>query len=90
MIPWLLKIRFCGHDKKNRRIWIPLPLVYIPLFIISILLLPLLFIVAVLLLIWKGFNIFKATAVFFVMLAASRGFLIDVSSPQKHFQIAVK
>lgn len=90
MIPWLVKIQFGGHDKKRRRIWIPLPLVYVPLFILSVLLLPLLLIVAVVLLIWKGFNMFKATAVFFAMLAATRGFLIDVNSPQKKFQIAVK
>ena len=49
-----------------------------------------LLIVAVVLLVWKGFNIFKATAVFFVMLAATRGSLIDVSSPKQHIQIAVK
>ena len=90
MIPWLVKIQFSGHHNKHRRIWIPLPLVYIPLFIVAILLLPLLLVFAVVLLIWKGFNMFKATAVFFVMLAATRGFLIDVSSPEKQFQIAVK
>ena len=90
MIPWLVKIQFGGHDKNRRRIWIPLPLVYIPLFILSILLLPLLLIVAVVLLVWKGFNMFKATAACFMMLAATRGFLIDVSSPEQDFQIAVK
>ena len=90
MIPWLVKMQFGGHHKKHRRIWIPLPLVYIPLFIITILFLPLLLIVAVVLMIWKGFNMFKATAVIFMMLAATRGFLIDVSSPEQHFQIDVK
>ncbi len=90
MIPWLLKIQFGAHDKKFRRIWIPLPLVYIPLFILSIVLLPLLLIAAVVLMIWKGFNMFKALAVCLVMLAATRGFLIDVSSPKQNFQIAVK
>ena len=90
MIPWLVKIQFSGHHKKHRRIWIPLPLVYLLLFIVLILLLPLLLIFAVVLLIWRGFNLFKATAAFFVMLAATRGFLIDVSSPEQHFQIAVK
>lgn len=90
MIPWLIKIQFGGADKKPRRIWIPLPLVYIPLLILLILLMPLLLIVAVVLLIWKGFNMFKATAAFLMMLAATRGFSIDVSSPEQQFQIAVK
>ena len=90
MIPWLVKIQFGGQAKKRRRIWIPLPLVYIPLLIMAVVLSPLLLIVAAVLLVWKGFNMFKATAVCLVMLAATRGFLIDVSSPEQHFQIAVK
>ena len=90
MIPWLLKIQFGGHYKKRKRIWIPLPLVYIPLLVLAALLSPLLLIVAIVLLVWKGFNMFKATAACLMMLAATRGFLIDVSSPEQHFQIAVK
>ena len=90
MIPCLVKIQFGGQAKKRRRIWIPLLLVYIPLLILAVLLSPLLLIVAVVLLVWKGFNMFKATAVCLVMLAATRGFLIDVSSAEKDFQISVK
>jgi hypothetical protein len=90
MIPWLVKIQFGGHHKKRRRIWIPLPLVYIPLFILAVLLSPLLLIVAAVLQVWKGVNMFKATAAFLMMLAATRGFLIDVSSPEQDLQIAVK
>ncbi|MGD8343068.1 MAG: hypothetical protein PVI38_11720 [Desulfobacterales bacterium] len=90
MIPWLVKIQFGGHYKKRKRIWIPLPLVYIPLLVLAALLSPLLLIVAIVLLVWKGFNMFKATAACLMMLAATRGFLIDVSSAKQNFQIAVK
>ena len=90
MIPWLVKIQFGGRHKKRRRIWFPLPLVYVPLLILAVLLSPLLLIVAVILLVWKGFNMFKAAAACLMMLAATRGFLIDVSSPKQDFQIAVK
>ena len=90
MIPWLVKLQFGGSDKKHRRIWLPLPLVYIPLCILLILLLPLLLIAAVVLLVWKGFNMFKAAAACLGLLAASRGFFINVDSPKKQFQITVK
>jgi proteasome assembly chaperone (PAC2) family protein len=57
---------------------------------VAALLSPLLLIVAIVLLVWKGFNMFKATAACLMMLAATRGFLIDVSSAKQNFQIAVK
>ena len=90
MIPWLLKIHTGGHHKKHRRIWIPLPLVYILLLILIIILAPLLIIGATVLLLVKGANLFKAIPVFFALLTASSGFLVDVSTQKEKFQIAIK
>jgi hypothetical protein len=90
MIPWLLKIHFGGSNKKYRRIWLPLPLLYIPLLILIIILAPLLILGAIFLLIFKRINLFRAVPMFFSMLAASRGFLIDVNTNKEQFQIAIK
>jgi hypothetical protein len=90
MIPWLLKIHIDGQNKKTRRIWIPLPLIYLPALILLIILSPLLIVGAIFLLITKKVNMFRATPVFFMVLAAASGFLIDVNSPKEKFLIAIK
>lgn len=90
MIPWLLKIHIGGTDKKKRRIWVPLPLIYIPALILLIVLSPLLIVGAIFLLITKKVNLFRAIPVFFMVLAAASGFLIDVNSPKEKFLIAIK
>ena len=90
MIPWLLKIHIDGQNKKTRRIWIPLPLIYIPALILLIILSPLLIVGAIFLLITKKVNMFRATPVFFMVLAAASGLLIDVISPKEKFLIAIK
>jgi hypothetical protein len=90
MIPWLLKIHISGQNKKCRKIWIPLPLIYIPVLILIIVLSPLLIIGAIGLLIIKGTNMFKAIPVFFIMLKASSGFLIDIRSKKEKFSVTIK
>lgn len=90
MIPWLLKIRIGSQKKKYRTIWIPLPLIYLPVLILLIILSPLLIIAAIVLLIIKGTNMFKAIRAFFMVLTASSGFLIDVNTPKEKFLIAIK
>ena len=90
MIPWLLKIHINSQNKKHRKIWIPLPLIYIPVLILMIILSPLLIIGAVVLLIIKGTNMFKAIPVFFILLTSSSGFLIDIRSQKDKFSIAIK
>jgi hypothetical protein len=90
MIPLLLKIHIGGQNKKHRKIWIPLPLIYIPVFILLIILSPLLIVGAIVLLILKGINMFKAIPVLFTLLTSSSGFLIDVNSPKEKFLIAIK
>ena len=90
MIPWLLKIHISGQNRKYRKIWIPLPLIYIPVFILITILSPLLIIGAIGLLIIKGTNMFKAIPVFFIMLTASSGFLIDIRSKKEKFSVTIK
>lgn len=90
MIPLLLKIHFGGRNKKHRKIWIPLPLIYIPVLILLIILSPLLIVGAIFLLIIKGVNMFKAIPVFFILLTSSSGFLIDVNSQKEKFLIVIK
>jgi RsiW-degrading membrane proteinase PrsW (M82 family) len=90
MIPWLLKIHISGQNKKCRKIWIPLPLIYIPVLILIIVLSPLLIIGAIGLLIIKGTNMFKAIPVFFIILTASSGFLIDIRSKKERFSVTIK
>ena len=90
MIPLLLKIHIGGQNKKDRKIWIPLPLIYILLLILLIILSPLLIVGAILLLIIKGVNMFKAIQVFFILLTSSSGFLIDVNSQKEKILIAIK
>jgi hypothetical protein len=90
MIPLLLKIQLGGQNKKHRNIWIPLPLIYIPVLILMIILSPLLIIGAIALLIIKGTNLFKAIPVFFKILTSSSGFLVDVDSQKRKFLIAIK
>jgi hypothetical protein len=90
MIPWFLKIHIGGQNKKHRKIWIPLPLIYIPVLILLIILSPLLIIGGIVLLIIKGTNLFKAIPVFFILLTSSSGFLIDVNSQNEKFLIAIK
>jgi hypothetical protein len=90
MIPWLLKIRIGGQKKKCRTIWIPLPLIYLPVLILLIIVSPLLIIAAIVLLIIKGTNMFKAIPVLFMVLTASSGFLIDVNTPKEKFLITIK
>ena len=90
MIPLLLKIHFAGQNKKHRKIWIPLPLIYIPVLILLIILSPLLIVGAIFLLIIKGTNMFKAIPVFFILLTSSSGFLIDVNSQKEKILIAIK
>ena len=90
MIPWLLKIHIGGQNKKHRKIWIPLPLIYIPVLILLIILSPFLIVGAIFLLIIKGTNMFKAIPVFFILLASSSGFLINVNSQEEKFLIAIK
>jgi hypothetical protein len=90
MIPWLLKIHIGGSNKKHKRIWIPLPLLYIPLLILIIILAPLLVMGAIFLFLIKRINLFKAIPALFKLLTASRGLLIDVGSQKEKFQIAIK
>ena len=90
MIPWLLKIQIGGQNKKHRKIWIPLPLIYFSLLILMMILSPLLIFGAIVLLIIKGTNMFKAIPVFFIMLTASSGFLIDIRSKKEKFSITIK
>ena len=90
MIPRLLKIRIGGQKKKYRTIWVPLPLIYIPVLILLIILSPLLFVGAIVLLIIKGTNMFRALPALFMLLTASSGFLIDVNTPKEKFLIAIK
>ena len=90
MIPWFLKIHIEGNNKKNRKIWIPLPLIYVPAFILMIVFSPLLIIGFIVLLIVKGINMFKAMPVFFTILTSSNGFLIDIRSQKEKFYIAIK
>lgn len=90
MIPWLLKIHISGQNRKYRKIWIPLPLIYIPVLILITILSPLLIIGAIGLLIIKGTNMFKAIPVFFIMLTASSGFLIDIRSKKEKFSVTIQ
>ena len=90
MIPWLLKIHTAGQNKKQRKIWIPLPLIYVLALILTIILSPLLIIAAAIMLIIKGINMFKAIPAIIRVVAASRGFLIDVNTPKEKFLIAIK
>jgi hypothetical protein len=90
MIPWFLKIHIEGQNKKYRKIWIPLPLIYVPVLILMIAFSPLLIIGFIVLFIVKGINMFKAIPVFFTILTSSEGFLIDISSQKEKFHIAIK
>ena len=90
MIPWLLKIHIGRQNKKHRKIWVPLPLIYILVLILTIILSPLFIIAAIVLLIIKGINMFKAIPVLIRLLAASSGFLIDVNTPEEKFLIDLK
>lgn len=90
MIPLRLKIQFCGQNKKHRKIWIPLPLIYIPVLMLLIIFSPLLISAAIVLLIREGINMFKAIPAIFMVLKASSGFLIDVNSQKEKFLIAIK
>lgn len=90
MIPLVLKIHISGHAKRHRRIWIPLPLLYIPMIILIIILWPLLVLGGIVLLIIKGANVFKALPVFFSMWTSLSGFLIDVRSNKRKFQIIIR
>jgi hypothetical protein len=90
VIPWLLKIHVGSENKKLKKIWIPLPLVYVPLLILTVIIAPLLIIGAVVLLFVKKINLFKATPAFFALLSAASGFFIDVNTPKEKFLIDVK
>jgi len=90
MIPLVLKIHITGRNNKHRKIWIPLPLVYIPLIILIIILAPMLIVGCIVLLIVKGTNMFKALPVFFSILTSLSGFLIDVRSKKQKFQITIR
>jgi hypothetical protein len=90
MIPWLLKIQIGGQNKKHRRIWIPLPLIYIPVLILLIILSPFLVVGAIFILMIKRINMFKIIPVFFILLVSCSGFLIDVNSQNGKFLIAIK
>ena len=90
MIPLILKIHISGHNKKQKKIWIPLPLVYIPLIILIIVLAPLLIVGFIVLFIIKGTNMFKALPVFFSILTSFSGFSIDVRSKKQDFQITIR
>jgi hypothetical protein len=90
MIPLVLKIRISGDNQKHRNIWIPLPPVYIPLIILIITIAPLLILGGIVLLIIKGANIFKTLPVFFSMWTSLSGFLIDVRSKKRKFQIIIR
>ena len=90
MIPLVLKIRTSGDNQKHRNIWIPLPPVYIVLIILIITIAPLLILGCIVLLIIKGANIFKALPVFLSIWTSLSGFLIDVRSKKRKFQITIR
>ena len=90
MIPLVLKIRTSGDNQKHRNIWIPLPPVYIVLIILIITIAPLLILGCIVLLITKGANIFKALPVFLSIWTSLSGFLIDVRSKKRKFQITIR
>ena len=90
MIPLLIKIGFNAKAGKNRCIWIPLPLIYIPIVFLIIILSPLLIIAGIIVSIWKGINIFKATYLSLKVLAATCGILIDVNSEREKFHLSIQ
>jgi hypothetical protein len=90
MTPWVLKIHIEGNNKKHKKIWIPLPLIYVTAFILMIAFSPLLIIGCIVVFFVKGINMFKAIPVFFTLLTSSEGFLIDISSQKEKFHIAIK
>jgi hypothetical protein len=90
MIPLFIKIGFRGKTGKNRNIWIPLPLFYIPLIILIVMFSPLLIVAGVIVTIWKGINIFKAVYLSLKVLAATCGILIDVNSEREKFHLTIQ
>ena len=90
MIPLLIKIQIKRDNKKHRKIWIPLPLLYVPLLILMVICAPLLMIGAIFVLMLKKINLFKAIPAFWALLTSASGFLIDVGSREKRFQITIK
>jgi len=90
MIPLFIKIGFKNKSGKNRNIWFPLPLLYIPILILIIILSPLLIIAGIILVIWKGFNIVQAIKLAFLILTSSCGFLFDVHSKNKRVYFSIQ
>jgi hypothetical protein len=90
MIPLFIKIGFKNKAGKNRNIWIPLPLLYIPILFLIIILSPLLIIAGIIMVIRKGAYIFKAINWSFRALTASCGLLIDVNSENAKVHLSIQ
>ncbi len=89
MIPLLAKLRLPGKNARTITLYFPVFLVWLLLFMISILLLPFLFIAAVLT--WKtgqGRIIINTFPMIFITIWHMRGLLIDVKTSDVEFYLS--
>ena len=79
MIPLVASIHIRDHD-RNIRLWVPLFVIWLLLLPLALLALPLI-VIAAAICAANGFDLFRAIGAGFAVLAASRGTVVEVTSP---------
>jgi hypothetical protein len=79
MIPLFLSVHFRDRD-RDVRLWFPLIVIWLLMLPIVLLALPFV-VIAAAICAAAGFNLFAAIAAIFALLAATRGTVVEVESP---------
>ena len=89
--PMIIRLRMKKKGSRGIRLCLPMILVYIPLFLLAIILLPILLIATILMLPWGwGWRILLLYPRFYALLCALKELEVDVEDKEQRFYISLK
>ena len=90
MIPMVLRVKIKAEKKRAWRLWIPLPLFYLPALILVILLSPLLLTAVFVMAIVKGIRIVRILPAVLILVSSLSGLYIDINSKDSKIYFSIQ
>ncbi len=87
--PMIIRLRMKKNGSRGFRLCLPMLLIYIPLFLIGLILLPLILIVAILMLPWGGWRFMLFYPRFYALLCALKELEVDIEDKEQIFFISL-
>ena len=90
MIPMIMRIKVKSDNKKAWRFWIPLPILYVPVFILVFLLSPILLATILILTIVKGTGMIRMVPALLMFISALSGLYVDITSKNSKVYFSIQ